>query len=38
MVLDLPTSGDLPGMKSKIDLTPFGVGFPSGMMAWLPLS
>jgi len=34
-VLDSPTSGDHPGMNSEIDLTPFGIGVPSGMMAWL---
>ena len=38
MVLDLPTSRDLPGMKSQLELTPFGVGIPSSMVAQLPLS
>lgn len=36
---DGPTNkGDLPGVKSKLDLTLFGVGVPSGTMAQFPLS
>ena len=37
-MLDLPTSGDLLGMTSQLDLTPFGVGVPSSRMAQFPLS
>lgn len=37
-VLDPPTLGDLPDMKSQLDLTPFGVEVPSDTMAWFPLS
>ena len=31
-VLDSPTSGDLPVMKSQLDLIPFGVEVSSNMM------
>ena len=35
-VLDPLHSRDFPDMKFQLDLTPFGVGVPSGMKAWFP--
>lgn len=37
-LLDPLTSGDLLSMKIQLELTPFGIGVPSGMMAWFHLS
>ena len=32
-----PTTGDLLGKRSQLDLEPFGLGIPSGVWVWLPL-